>query len=116
MQKLDDGRSLLGQDEVKDLAKKAGVVPAKMKNSTMRCRVERYLERRRNLGYTAPNEAGYLRSFARFAEEEGHNTTHGYIEADLAMKEKALSAVKDPKNQTGRFRPPKDLLAFLDAL
>ena len=34
--KLADGRSLLGQDEVKKLAEKAGVVPAKMKNSTMR--------------------------------------------------------------------------------
>lgn len=36
MQQLEDGRSLLGQDEVKDLAKKADIVPAKMKNSTMR--------------------------------------------------------------------------------
>ena len=44
------------------------------------------------------------------------NTTHGYVEADLAMKEKALKAVQDPKNKTARFRPSKDLLSFLDNL
>lgn len=44
------------------------------------------------------------------------NTTHGYIEADLAMKEKALSAVSDPKKNRDRFRAPKDILAFLEEL
>jgi len=38
MKALEDGtgRSLLTQDEVKDLAKKAGLVPAKMTGSSMR--------------------------------------------------------------------------------
>ena len=44
------------------------------------------------------------------------NTTHGYIEADIAMKEKTLAAVKDPRKNIGRFRASKDLLAFLDEL
>jgi len=43
-------------------------------------------------------------------------TTHGYVDADLAMKEKALAAVSDPKNRTARFHPSEDLLSFLDAL
>jgi len=44
------------------------------------------------------------------------NTTHGYLEADLAMKEKTLASVRAPKNRTVRFRPSNDLLSFLDAL
>jgi len=44
------------------------------------------------------------------------NTAHGYVEADLAMKEKALAAVKDPGKKAGRFRPPEDLLSFLETL
>ena len=38
--KLDDGRTLLGQDEVKKLAKDAGVVPAKMKNTRINAMIK----------------------------------------------------------------------------
>jgi site-specific recombinase XerD len=43
-------------------------------------------------------------------------TTHLYIEADLAMKEKALERVADPTPRAPRFRANDRLLAFLDRL
>ena len=47
---------------------------------------------------------------------ENLNTTHQYVEADLAMKERALKAVAPPKMKTHRFRPDDKLLQFLDSL
>jgi len=43
-----------------------------MKNETMNSRVDRFLEQRRAMGYTAPNVEWHLRSFARFAERHDH--------------------------------------------
>jgi integrase/recombinase XerD len=43
-------------------------------------------------------------------------TTHGYLEADLAMKERALARVDQPKAGARRFKPSEDVLAFLDRL
>lgn len=43
-----------------------------MKNNNMTRRVDRFLEHRHDLGYTAPNMERHLRSFARFAVEQGH--------------------------------------------
>lgn len=44
-------------------------------------------------------------------------TTHGYIEADLAMKERALATISLPaENGRIRYRPPDDLLKFLENL
>jgi len=39
-------------------------------------------------------------------------TTHMYLEADLAMKEKALAAVKEPKVKETRFRASEGLIRF----
>ena len=39
-----------------------------------------------------------------------------YIEADLAMKERALAAIRPPNVKCPRFRPNPSLLAFLDNL
>ncbi len=47
---------------------------------------------------------------------ENLNTTHQYVEADLAMKERALKAVAPPKMKSHRFRPDDKLLQFLDSL
>lgn len=47
---------------------------------------------------------------------ESPTTTHGYLEADLAMKERALARVAPPTVAPGRFKAPDDLLAFLDRL
>ena len=43
-------------------------------------------------------------------------TTHGYIEADLRMKEQALKAVVAPGTRSGRFKAKDDLLRFLESL
>jgi integrase/recombinase XerD len=43
-------------------------------------------------------------------------TTHIYLHADLALKEKALARTKPPDAKPGRYRPPDTLLAFLEAL
>ena len=43
-------------------------------------------------------------------------TTHGYIEADLAIKERALAKLDGPTAKPRRFRATDRLLAFLDGL
>jgi integrase/recombinase XerD len=47
---------------------------------------------------------------------ESIETTHIYVEADLAMKERALSALQAPSVKPLRFRPSEDVLAFLNGL
>jgi len=43
-------------------------------------------------------------------------TTHQYMQADLEMKKQALQKIKAPKIGAVTYRPPKDVLAFLDSL
>jgi integrase/recombinase XerD len=38
------------------------------------------------------------------------------VEADLAMKERALNALHPPSTKSRRFQPSKGILAFLDGL
>lgn len=47
---------------------------------------------------------------------ESTETTHQYVEADLAMKEKALAVLQGPKLTVHRYQPPQEILAFLDGL
>lgn len=47
---------------------------------------------------------------------ESPTTTHQYIEADLAMKEKALARLQDPNVVARRFRADDSLMAFLKTL
>ncbi|PRX23958.1 hypothetical protein B0G75_1241 [Paraburkholderia sp. BL18I3N2] len=47
---------------------------------------------------------------------ESTATTHMYIEADLAMKQRALNSIQAPQFKQHRFCPPKDILDFLDGL
>jgi integrase/recombinase XerD len=43
-------------------------------------------------------------------------TTHMYLHADLALKERALARTKPLDSKPGRYRPPDALLGFLDGL
>jgi integrase/recombinase XerD len=43
-------------------------------------------------------------------------TTHGYVEADMRMKERALKAVMDPAVRSARFKAKDDLLRFVESL
>ncbi len=47
---------------------------------------------------------------------ESTTTTHRYVEADLAMKEKALTRLQAPDTRTHRFRAPDSLMRFLQTL
>jgi integrase len=47
---------------------------------------------------------------------EQAQTTQIYLHADLALKEQALARTKPPDTRPGRYRPPDQLLAFLEAL
>lgn len=47
---------------------------------------------------------------------ESPTTTHRYVEADLAMKQRALAALTEPSQRHARFAPSDDLLAFLEGL
>ena len=47
---------------------------------------------------------------------ESTATTHMYVEADLAMKERALSKLQSPDIKPLRYRPPDQLLQFLQNL
>ena len=47
---------------------------------------------------------------------ESPNTTHGYVEASLAMKKRALESLQPPKTKRQRIRIDDSLLRFLDTL
>jgi site-specific recombinase XerD len=47
---------------------------------------------------------------------EGTETTHQYIEANLALKEQALGRLEEPPSPTLRYRASDELLCFLDGL
>ena len=43
-------------------------------------------------------------------------TTQIYLHADMKLKEKALARTRPPNGRTGRYQPPDNLLAWLEAL
>jgi site-specific recombinase XerD len=47
---------------------------------------------------------------------ESPTTTHHYVEADLAMKDRALARLKEPQTKMRRYHAPNSLLEFLKAL
>jgi site-specific recombinase XerD len=47
---------------------------------------------------------------------ESPETTHHYIEADLAMKTRALESLSEPSTSTRLYRPGDRLLTFLESL
>lgn len=47
---------------------------------------------------------------------ESPSTTHMYVEADLAMKERALARLTPPDVKAVRYRPPDALMRFLQTL
>jgi integrase/recombinase XerD len=44
------------------------------------------------------------------------DTTQIYLHADLNLKEQALARTRPPNTRTGRYQPPDNLLAWLEAL
>lgn len=62
-------------------------------------------------------EAGVdLSVIALWLGHQSIETTHQYVEANMAMKEKALGTLQRPKLAVRRYKPPQEILAFLDGL
>jgi integrase/recombinase XerD len=57
-----------------------------------------------------------LTVIALWLGHESPVTTHSYVEADLAMKERALAAISPPETKHKRYRPTDILLKFLEGL
>jgi integrase/recombinase XerD len=57
-----------------------------------------------------------IEGIALWLGHESPTTTHQYVEANLAMKEKALAKLQDPNTSTRRFRASDSLLEFLKKL
>jgi integrase/recombinase XerD len=57
-----------------------------------------------------------LTVIALWLGHESPATNHMYVEADLAMKERALSAVQAPQLKQLRFQPTGPILQFLASL
>ena len=51
-----------------------------------------------------------------FLGHESLASTRPYIHADLELKQRALDRTAPPKTKKGRYQPPDELLAFLEAL
>ncbi len=48
--------------------------------------------------------------------EDIETTTRIYLHADMTIKERALARTTPPGTTPGRYRPPDQLLAFLEGL
>ena len=57
-----------------------------------------------------------LSSIALWLGHVSPTTTHAYVEADLAMKERTLEKLSPPSTRSHRFRANDRLLAFLNSL
>jgi site-specific recombinase XerD len=57
-----------------------------------------------------------LSVIALWLGHESLTTTHMYMEADLAMKQRALATLEEPSIRPRRYRPSDKLLQFLEAL
>ena len=57
-----------------------------------------------------------IEMIALWLGHESPTTTHHYVEADLAMKERALAKLQEPDTQIHRFHAPDSLLEFLKSL
>lgn len=57
-----------------------------------------------------------LAVIALWLGHESIETTHGYLQADIKIKEQALARLQEPKTTVPRYKASKDILAFLDSL
>jgi site-specific recombinase XerD len=57
-----------------------------------------------------------LTVIALWLGHESPVTTHGYVEADLALKERALDTLAPPETKRQRYRPSDAVLKFLESL
>ena len=97
--------------QIKKLAQRASLKLAALKRRSISPHLFRHATAMRMLESGVTTEV-----IALWLGHENINTTHHYVEANLAMKQKALEAVVPPKTKTHRFCPPCKLLQFLESL
>jgi len=71
---------------------------------------------RHSTAMTMLQSGATLVEVALWLGHESPSTTHMYVEADLAMKERALARLEPPDTKPARYRPPQALLKFLQSL
>jgi site-specific recombinase XerD len=105
----------LSADGVQYVVAKHVAVASKSCSSLQRRRVTPHM-----LRHTTAMEllqAGMDRAvIALWLGHESVETTQIYLDADLAMKERALAKTVPPEGKPGRYRPGDRLLAFLKGL
>jgi site-specific recombinase XerD len=100
---------------VQYLLNKHRVTASKICHSLKRKRVT--IHRLRHTAAMDLLQAGIDRSvIALWLGHEDIQTTQIYLDATLAMKEKALAKTSPPRGRSGRFKPDDRLLAFLNGL
>lgn len=57
-----------------------------------------------------------VETLALWLGHESPNTTHQYVEADLAMKQRALARLHEPDTAVQRYKAPDSLMQFLKSL
>ena len=106
---------LLSHDSVQYLVRKYATRAAKPCPTLRKKRVTPHV-----LRHTTAMEllqAGVDRSvIALWLGHESPTTTHNYVEADLAMKNRALARLQEPKTKMRRYRASDSLLEFLKGL
>jgi len=106
---------VLSRDAVERLVKKHAATACKKSSTLINKNVSPHV-----LRHTAAVqllEAGIDTSvIALWLGHESVETTQIYLDADLAIKERALQKTAPPNTKPGRFRPPDQLLAFLESL
>jgi site-specific recombinase XerD len=108
-------RTQLSHDAVERLVSKYAQVASRSCPTLARKRVTPHVLRHTTAVQLL--EAGVDRAvIALWLGHEQVETTQIYLDADLAMKERALARTAPPGARPGRFRPKDSLLAFLEGL
>ena len=79
-----------------------------------------HISRRNDINWLTDGPIGpYVDAFKQHLADgrsAASTVAHRYVEADLAMKEKALARLEAPDTKMRRYRAPDSLIRFLQAL
>lgn len=109
-----DGK-MMSRSNVKQRLKLAVARAAQLHPSLLKRRVSPHTIRHTTAMHLLQSGVAFS-VIALWLGHESATTTHRYVEADLAMKEKALARLQPPNAKRHRYRPPDALMQFLQAL
>ena len=90
--------------------------PAATKATAAAWRLYRWVDNRHTTAMHLLQAGVDISIIALWLGHESPVTTHHYVEADLAMKERALARLHEPEAKIQRYRAPDSLLNFLRTL